>query len=100
MMMIQYVGFQVRAHSRAYDFLVTDVPAAPREFIVSIELTAFSSAGLKFQDGPDICFSRLKRELEQETEEVRANLNLLVAGDDVQAYVDRHRPPKRSWRSN
>lgn len=96
MMNIQYVGFLVKGGSRAYNFLVTDAPRTPREFTVSIRFNAFRATTLKFQDGPDICFARLKRELERETEDVRTVPSFNIVDDDVQAYLQKHHLQKRS----
>jgi hypothetical protein len=59
---IQYVGFNVAASSRTYNFDVLD-PKEAREFTVQVQSKAFRPAGLKLQDGPDICFARLNQEL-------------------------------------
>jgi len=95
-MNIQYVGFQVDATARSYNFLVTDSPGYSREFTVAVRMESFRSTRLKFQDCPDICFIRLKRELERETDETRAGKHLHIHSEDIQEYLERHHPPKRS----
>lgn len=95
-MNIQYVGFAVGNTARNYNFLVTDTPGHSRQFTVVVRFESFRSTRLKFQDGPDICFTRLKRELERETDDARADSQLRIGPDDIQAYLDRHHPPKRS----
>jgi hypothetical protein len=92
---IRYVGFQVRASSRAYSFLVTNAPNASRQFTVTIQFTAFRPTQLKFQDGPDICFTRLRQELEREIEGSLASAQLQIADEDVQKYLEKHQPRKR-----
>jgi len=94
---IQYVGFNVAAASRTYTFRVVDAAVEARQFTVKIQSEAFRSTALKFQDGPEICFSRLKRELEGGNQESRAAKPHLHIGDqDIQEYLQRRRPRKRS----
>ena len=95
-MYIQYVGFDVAASSRAYTFRVIDAPAETREFTVKIQSGAFYSPPLKFQDGPGICFARLKQELEAETQESRSEPHLSIREHDIKEYLQRHYPPKGS----
>ena len=94
-MNIQYRGFEQAATSRLYSFLVTHGVEDTREFTVKILLTIFRSTGLKFQDGPEICCDRLKRELAGESEEARAASHLTINSGDTQEYLDRRHPRKR-----
>ncbi len=90
-MYIQYVGFNVAASSRIYNFDVLE-PKEAREFTVKVQSEAFRPAGLKLQDGPGICFERLEQELEGETQESRAEANLSVGERDIQEYLEGHYP--------
>lgn len=94
-MNIQYVGFNVGATARVYTFRVVEALEKIREFTVKVQLQAFRSTPLKFQDGPDLCLARLKRELEGETQASRAGLNLRIEGEDIQHYLERRHPRKR-----
>ncbi len=91
-MNIQYVGFNVAAASRTYTFRVIDAAVEARQFTVQIQSEVFRTTLLKFQDGPDICFARLKRELEGETQESRAEPHLRIEDQEIQEYVERHSP--------
>ncbi len=95
-MYIQYVGFNVAASSRTYNFDVLD-PKETREFTVQVQSEAFRPARLKLQDGPDICFSRLKQELQGETQESRTEAHLSIGEGDIQEYLEQHYPRKPSW---
>lgn len=75
-MYIQYVGFDVAVSSRVYKFHVIDTHEV-REFTVSVQSEAFRAARLKLQDGPAVCFARLRRELDGETPESRVVENKL-----------------------
>jgi hypothetical protein len=87
-MYIQYVGFNVAASSRIYNFDVIDTAEA-REFTVKVQSEAFCPARLKLQDGPDICFARLKQELLGETQESRTEAHLNIGERDIQEYLER-----------
>ena len=93
-MYIQYVGFNGRAGSRAYDFNVIEAAREPRNFTVEIQSEAFGPSHLRFQDGPDICFARLKKGLQEETQEARAEGHLNINEHDVRVYLETHRPVK------
>ncbi len=94
-MYIQYIGFNVASSSRTYNFDVIDI-AETREFTVKVQSEAFRPARLKLQDGPGICFARLKQELQEETQEARAEAHLSIGEQDIQEYLERHYPRKPS----
>jgi len=60
---IQYVGFEVRALGREYFFHVREVLGESREFILTIPNEAFNSHRVRLQDAPDLCSLKLRREL-------------------------------------
>ena len=60
---VQYVGFECKASVRQYVFCVRETPNEPREFILSIANEAFISHRARYQDAPDICSLKLRREL-------------------------------------
>src|SRR6266567_2765615 len=76
-MYIQYVGFNIAGSSRIYNFDVIDTKET-REFTVKVQSEVFRPAGLKIQDAPDICFARLKQELQGETQEAHADAHLSI----------------------
>ena len=90
-MYIQYLGCSVAASSRTYKYDVLDTKEK-REFSVQVESEAFRPSGLRLQDGPDICFARLKQELEGETQESRAEGHLSIRKRDVAEYLEQHYP--------
>ena len=92
---IQYVGFNVGGGSRSYNFDVVGTAEEAREFTVKLQSEAFRPSALKFQDGPDICFRRVKRELEAETHDRHAQNHLEVGREEIQDYVERNSPHKR-----
>jgi len=60
---VQYVGFEAKALVREYNFLVRQASSGTREFALTIVNEAFSSHRVRYQDGPDICSLKLRREL-------------------------------------
>ncbi len=93
-MYIQYVGFNLAASSRIYNFDVLDTREEAREFTVKVQSKAFRPARLKAQDGPGICFERLEQELEGETQESRAEAHLSIGERDIQEYLEGCYPRK------
>lgn len=59
---LQYIGFTAGAEDREYNFVVRE-SGQSREYTVSIANEAFVSHRTRYQDGPDICSLRLRREL-------------------------------------
>jgi len=97
-MYIQYRGFSLGAASRIYGYQVVDPPQGTREFTVDVAIDAFRSPPFRIQDGPGICFARLKLELERETSEAPAEPHLSITPSDIQEYVEKTYPkPVKKW---
>lgn len=61
--MVQFVGFESRALVRVYTFTVREASVEPREYTLAIANKAFVDHRIRYQDAPDICSLRLRREL-------------------------------------
>jgi hypothetical protein len=97
-MYIQYRGFSLEATSRTYAYHVIDPPEVSREFTVDVQNDAFRSPPLKIQDGPGMCYARLKQELDCETSESPAEHHLRITPSDIQEYVEKTYPkPVKKW---
>ena len=96
-MFIQFAGYDIKANSRIYNFDVLDPPREAREFTVQIESTTSRWASLKLQDGPSICFERLRRELERETPQLCAVSHLRIGEQDIQEYLARQHPREKAF---
>ena len=59
---VRYVGFRSTPRGREYTMRVTDVESS-RDFILVIRNEAFVSGEARFQDAPDLCSGKLRREL-------------------------------------
>ena len=60
---MEYMGFTSTMQGREYAFHVRFSPQDSRDYTVTIASEAFASRRVKYQDGPNVCSSRLKREL-------------------------------------
>lgn len=61
--LLQFVGFTSSVLGREYTFLVQEPSVEPREFTVAIASEVFSEHRLSFQDAPDVCSLKLRREV-------------------------------------
>jgi hypothetical protein len=93
-MYIQYVGFDLSDGSRTYGFHVIDAPDHTREFDVRVQSDSFRTGSLRLQDGPGICFSRLKRELQEELVGTRVEAHLNIRPEDILEYLEKQGPSK------
>ncbi len=61
--MVQFVGFEVKERVREYTFSVREPSSDLREFTLTIPNVAFNERRVRFQDAPDVCALKLRREL-------------------------------------
>jgi len=60
---IELIGFEARSMVREYTFSVREPAGDPREFTLTILNQAFQDRRVRYQDAPDLCSVKLKREL-------------------------------------
>jgi hypothetical protein len=60
---MEYMGFKSTTQGREYAFHVRFSSQDSRDYTVTIASEAFISRRVSYQDGPNVCSSRLKREL-------------------------------------
>jgi hypothetical protein len=97
-MYIQYRGFSIEATSRVYAYHVINPPQGSREFTVDVQANALHLPPLKIQDGPGMCYARLKQELDRETAELPAEAHLHITQGDIREYVEKTYPkPVKKW---
>jgi len=58
-MVLQYLGFAVVAGGREYSFRVRVPEGIDRDFTIAVANAGFLSGGLKYQEGPDVCYRKL-----------------------------------------
>ncbi len=61
--LMQYLGFESRGQGREYAFQVRYNAGDVRDFTLTILNEAFTSHRVRYQDAPDVCSSKLRREL-------------------------------------
>ncbi len=98
---IQYVGYQAQLNARTYTFRVLEALVEAREFKASIKTEDLLNSKFKDQDLPDLCFAKLKFDLDYETEEHPLPLGFTVSDAELRRYVEEHYPakskPLRPW---
>lgn len=61
--LMQYLGFESRGQGREYAFQVRYNAEDVRDFTLTILNEAFTSHRVRYQDAPDVCSLKLRREL-------------------------------------
>jgi hypothetical protein len=88
---LEYRGFRNVRDRREY-LLFARLGTASCEYTVWIANSAFAAGQALFQDGPDICYQKLRREL---VAELTDGLCIEVTASDLQEYRVAHLPPQR-----
>jgi hypothetical protein len=96
-MFIQFARYDIEANSRVYKFDVFYPPRKAREFSVEIESQTPPGSSLKLQDGPSICFDRLRHDLERETPGLCAESRLHIGEQDIREYMARHHRSEKGF---
>ncbi len=92
---MQFVGFESKATAREYTFVVREVYVEPREFKITIAHKAFSEHRVRFQDGPDVCALKLRRELTTSANHPKESL-FHITDLELDDYHRSHASPKHS----
>lgn len=91
---LEYRGFRNSGVLREY-FVHASIGDEHRDYVVTIEQSAFNERRVGFQDGPDICFQRLRREL---SGGLLADGALAISNDELASYRAAHAPVVRTKR--
>jgi hypothetical protein len=97
-MNIQFLGFEQDLRCRTYSFRVIETLKEDREFHLSVDNQALADSRFKFQDIPDLCFSKLKRDLAIETADHILPLQIRLSEQDLKQYIADHYPSKKILR--
>ena len=89
---IEYLGFRNIDASREYRYAVHSSDGSC-EFRLLIALAAFAKAQVLIQDGPDVCYQQLVRDLDG-GDNIEPGPRS-VADADLRAYHDAHHPTPR-----
>ena len=60
---MEFIGFESKSMVREYIFTVREPSAKPRDFFLTISNESFDTHRVRYQDAPDVCSRRLRREL-------------------------------------
>lgn len=98
--LMEYMGFTSTTQGREYGFHVRFSQEDSREYTVTIASEAFASRRVSYQDGPNVCSSRLKRELTANPD-VPAGTSFLIDEKEMDDQKVRNMsdPPKRPYGS-
>ncbi len=89
---VEYLGFRNAPDRREYLLRVRSGPDA-REYTVWIAHAAFAARQALLQDGPDICYQKLRRELADAAFDGARGVAVTEA--DLVSYREAHAPPAR-----
>ena len=88
---VEYVGFRADGAAREYLLRVRQTNADSLQFTLIIPNEAFLSRRVRYQDGPEICFLKLQRELLACSEGL-PQARLTVTNADLEDYRSAHTP--------
>ena len=89
---LEYLGFRNARDRREY-VLCAKLGTESCEYTVWIPNTAFAAGHALFQDGPDICYQKLRRELVDQ--ELTGDHTVEVTKSELLEYRTAHLPPQR-----
>jgi hypothetical protein len=90
-LIVQFVGYEVSPLERQYRFSVREASSETREFTLTIANAAFDCRRARYQDAPDICSARLRRELAVDGNHP-ANTRFQITDQELDDYRGRHSP--------
>jgi hypothetical protein len=85
---VRYMGFRATPRGREYTLRVSDV-AASREFVLVISHQSFAEHETRFQDGPDVCSAKLRRELAADPD-LPPGEGITLTAQDLLEYRNTH----------
>jgi hypothetical protein len=94
-LIVQFVGCEVLSLVRQYKFSVRESRSEPREFTLTIANASFDLRRARFQDAPDICSLRLRRELAADANHP-PNTHFEITDEELEDYRGRHSPKPSS----
>jgi hypothetical protein len=86
---VRYLGFEAKALVREYAFRVQSAAGEPRDFTLTIANEAFDSRRVRYQDAPDICSLKLRRELAESVPDAPKN-HFRVSDAELEEYRAAH----------
>ena len=93
---VEYVGFKATADSRQYRLHARSAESS-RDYTVNIPNALFVAGGARFQDGPELAYQKLQREILAQDSEPGPD-SFTVTEAEFQAFREAHRPHARPRR--
>src|ERR1700681_4444911 len=90
-LIVQFVGYEVSPLVREYRFTVRESKSEPRQFTLTIANSAFNYRRARFQDAPEICSLRLRRQLAADGNHP-ANTSFQIPDEELDDCRGRHSP--------
>ena len=88
---VRYMGFRATTQGREYTLRVSGIEAS-RDFVLLISHQSFAEHEARFQDGPDVCSARLRRELAADPDLLPGE-SITLTTQDLLAYRNTHLSP-------
>jgi len=95
---VRFAGFRATARGREYTMHVAD-GLSSREFVLLITHQSFAAREARFQDAPDVCSSKLRRELAADPGLVPGDCMTVTTQDLADYRVDHTSPLKKRERA-
>ena len=95
---VEYVGFKTVGDHRQYTLRARTAESS-RDFSVNIPNALFVAGRAKFQDGPELAYQKLQREMAAHDNEP-AHTTFTVTEAEFEAFKEAHRPQARPRRSH
>lgn len=87
--LMQYLGFKTSGEWREYSFRVRYAAEDIRDFTLTILNEAFTSHRVRYQDAPDVCSLKLRRELIANAN-LPSNTNFAISDNELDDYKAGH----------
>jgi hypothetical protein len=95
---VEYVGFKTDGDHRQYTLRARTAETS-RDFTVNIPNALFVAGRAKFQDGPELAYQKLQREMAAH-DNAPAGDTFTVTEAEFEAFKEAHRPQARPRRGN
>ena len=86
---MQYLGFESKNQGREYAFQVRYAAEDVRDFTLTIRDEAFTSHRVRYQDAPDVCSLKLRRELVANAD-LPSKTNFSITDTELEDYKAGH----------
>jgi hypothetical protein len=97
-LVLQYLGFETKGAVREYAFTFRGTDGVSAAYFVTIANDAFVTHRVRYQDAPEVCSLRLRRELAARPDYPPAT-RFAVTDAELAEYKDAHTPKLKPYAS-